>query len=95
MTNKEETKITNKLLDKLDFGQLQSSSFENISLRYRVKNAICLFTNEREYEDSYLIGHASMHSGKYYLSTFRWIDNFGELKRIYEAITNKPIKDET
>lgn len=83
--------IDTQLLDELGFAPLQESPFENTALRYRVKNAICLFTNEQEYNDSWLIGHASMHSGKYYLSTFRWIDKFKELKNIYESIINKQI----
>jgi len=86
-------RITDKILDELDFAQLQDSLFENISLRYRVKNAICLFTNEQEENDSWLIGHASMHSGKYYLSTFRWIIRVDQLKSIYDSIIGKSIKD--
>ena len=85
--------ITNKILDELEFGQLQDSRFENINLRYRVKNAICLFTNEQEFNDSYLIGHATMWNGKYYLSTFRWISDIQDLKSIYKAIIGKPIEE--
>ena len=84
------------LLTELGFKH-NKSLFENHNMPYYVKNSICLWYNtpiQLGMESSYLIGYAEMRAGKYYAVSFRWITKLKELTKIYEAITDKNIKQQ-
>lgn len=73
-------KIDRQYLLKKGFADLQESIFDDMTLRYYVRNGLCLFTNEQEGNDSFLIGFGAMRTGKYKVVTHKWINTKKELK---------------
>lgn len=72
--------LNEEYLLKQGFQRLQDSVFDDINLRYYVRNGFCLFSNEQEGNDSLLIGFAGMTNGKYKVVTHKWIHFIEELK---------------
>lgn len=85
--------ITKELLEEWDFSHVNKGKFENIKLKYFVKNGVSLFYNDSPPNNTYFVGYGFMFDGKYYASTFRWISDPKDLKEIYESITGKPIEE--
>lgn len=88
------TLLTTDILEELGFKNVGQSKFELYdNLHYWVKNGICLFYNTpvKDYQESFLIGHAEIRKGKYIATTFKWIDSEEQLTQIYEAIIGEDI----
>ena len=88
--------LSPKLLIELGFKH-NKPFFKNHNMPYYVKNSICLWYNapiQLGMESSYMIGYAEMRGGKYYSVSFKWINTLKELTKIYEAITDKKIKQQ-
>ena len=61
---------------------------------YYVKDGVLLFFNEHrtEYELSdYLSGYGEMRQGKYYCTTFKWINSVHQLQNLYFALTGEEL----
>lgn len=95
ISDKSFTLLTPDILEEFNFNNVGPCEFDSYNnFHYWVKNGICLFYNtpiKTDYQESFLIGHAEMRQGKYYATTFKWINSEEQLIQIYEAIIGKEI----
>jgi hypothetical protein len=77
----------------LKFGFKNAGIWEDY-MPYHAKHGVLLFFNEgrTEYELSdYLSGYGEMRSGKYHLTTFKWIKYVHQLQNLYFALTGEEL----
>ena len=76
-----------------DFGfEKKPPLFESYPLHpYWVKDGVCLFFNESDSRDIYLLGYAEMRIGKYYATANKWTQSLHVLQNYYFAHTEKEL----
>lgn len=85
--------LTREYLDELGFIFNEESPFENIKMKYHVKDSVLLFFNEGEHnKNSFLIGYGECNFGNYIAVTFRWISTKEQLHEIFKAVKGKELK---
>lgn len=84
--------LTEELLKRFGFTLVEQSPFETITLKYWVKNRICLFFNESPPENTWLVGWADQRFGKYSVATGEWITDVHTIQNIFHALTGKELK---
>lgn len=87
--------LTKEVLNQLGFVLNDKSPFENYNLPYYVYDSVCLFYNDSPPYNTYLIGYGEQRFGKYYATTFRWINNVHDLREIYKAIKGRELTTPT
>lgn len=89
------TLLTVDKLKELGFSDVGSCSFEHFKkMNYWVKNGVCLFYNtpvKTDWQDSFLVGYATMQQGEHVAVSFRWIKDVETLTAIYENILGAPL----
>lgn len=94
---KETTLLTVSKLKDLGFSDVGPCPFRHFTgMSYWVKNGVCLFYNvpvKTNWQDSFLVGFASMKQGEYAAVAFRWIRDVETLTSIYEGILGVPINN--
>lgn len=69
--------------------------FDHIQMRYFAKDGLLLFYNLpiQEYApEAFMMGYGEMRCSKYHATAFRWVTDFEEVKKCYEAVTGKKLE---
>lgn len=83
--------LSEEWFKKFDFKLVEESPFEDIKLKYWVKNRICLFFNDSPPYNVYLLGFADQRFGKYSVVTGDWIEHVHVLQNAFYALNNEEL----
>ena len=79
--------LTSEWLERFGFALVKESPFEGLKMKYWVNNRVCLFFNESEPFNTYLLGFADQRFGKYSVVTGDWIYHVHTLQNAFYAFT--------
>jgi hypothetical protein len=83
-------KITKSWLRNLGFKNITDHKFESYPLHnYWVNNGVCLFYNESDERDVYLLGYAEMRMGIYYAVGTKWTEYVHDVQNFYFITTRE------
>lgn len=83
--------LTEEWLLKFGFTLVEESPFEEIKMKYWVRNRICLFFNESEPFNTYLLGFADQRFGKYSVVTGNWIEYVHTIQNAFHSLTGEEL----
>jgi hypothetical protein len=81
--------ITQGYLLKYGFSLIEESPFQDMKMKYWVKEGLCLFFNESPPFNTYLVGFADQRFGKYSIVTGEWIKYVHTLQNTFYAFRGK------